>query len=394
MRLITVCLLAGVGVISVGGSTGWAQMCQQYVPNPAPNYTDEKAELFVAKHVPHDTSNIECQVPTNGWVRKNNIADNSNSPPVYDNDGYRIHLKVLTSGGCKQQYWDFWWGCQEVPSSQTYRSIGGSPIEKLSPSYSYVGPVQPNNFFNIQTLDTRNQTGTASTGLSVQFLDEGSYSFKSDTPLGVTSCSFSPSNREALFTVNVLECKPEWYVNVAGTLNYHGPATGPIVIAVPPGFSGALGAAKAAASDWAAALGRDITAVETTCTAGDELCIELDDDHGTVEDDPEGCASLGPASYDTNGVWTGRTRVRFEPNWKGAHADSLRWTIAHELGHYFGLWNRQDGSCGYDTTLMKGGNCYGTSAPPAGTALGPTASDVSALVNSTYGSQGRSICGW
>jgi hypothetical protein len=66
----------------------------------------------------------------------------------------------------------------------------------------------------------------------------------------------------------------------------------------------------------------------------------------------------------------------------------------HELGHYFGLWNRSDSSCTEDKTIMGSSGCYATQAPAPGTALGPTASDASALTNSTYGNQVRNICGW
>ena len=93
-------------------------------------------------------------------------------------------------------------------------------------------------------------------------------------------------------------------------------------------------------------------------------------------------------------MWEGSTSVRFEPKWTGGHPSNLRETIAHELGHYFGLWNRDDSSCTDANTIMGPAGCYSPTPPPGTTALGPTLADALAVNDSTYANQNRKICGW
>jgi hypothetical protein len=405
MRFITVGVLANCVVLWINASIASAQSCPAYVPSPAPTYSSEKAEMFAARYVPNDptnTQNLVCQVPNNGWLRKNNQADNANTPPVTDNDYYRIHLAAQSSGGCMPQYFNIWSGCRQLPEVYQYRYIGGSTVEQTSPSYSYLGAVQPNNFYNIQLLDTRNQTGTASPGHNVSLLNEGSYLFESNTPFQTTSCGFSPTEREASFTANVLECKPEWYVNAGDTMNYHAP-TGDITIAVPSGLSSSavVAAINAAKADWEAALNRTINVnLNTLCTSTDERCIELRDDYGTLSgDNALWCGEFRGTVPDANGAWyDGNSVIRFRSsslNAQNTHPDYLRRTMAHELGHYFGLYDRNHASCDNTMSVMAlGGGCGNSSAPASGYKLGPTASDISPLAISTYGNQIRAICGW
>jgi hypothetical protein len=189
-----------------------------------------------------------------------------------------------------------------------------------------------------------------------------------------------------------------------GPVNFHAPASGDIVIAIPLNFPGASTAEpilQQIASDWSAATLRNISVqTDTTCALGDALCVELDDDHGTNPND-QGCASLGPPepgySYNpSTGVFQGRARIRLEPNWStsGVHADRLRKVMAHELGHYFGLYNLDHSSCTASNSIMKGtidGGCYSPNAPDG--VLGPTSSDSNMLL-AVYDTQPRAICGW
>lgn len=197
--------------------------------------------------------------------------------------------------------------------------------------------------------------------------------------------------------MHAMACKPEWFTGGTPTVNFHGPPMGDIKILIPSAaFEDARVAAEQAAADWASALGRTITvqAGYGTCGSTDPLCIGFKNDHGSLPTDT-GCASFGTASYNpTTGEWTESTNIRFEPNWTGGHQQNLRLTIAHELGHYFGLFNRLDATCTASNTVMGAGSCYAAQAPPSGTALGPTPSDAAALLNSTFGNQVRSTCGW
>jgi NAD(P)-dependent dehydrogenase (short-subunit alcohol dehydrogenase family) len=186
---------------------------------------------------------------------------------------------------------------------------------------------------------------------------------------------------------------PPYQRNTSGA-----PSNGNIVIRVPSAaFEDARIPAEGAAADWAKALNRNVSVAPgySTCNPTDPLCIDIKNDHGTQPGDPAGCASLGTNTYDpTTGVWGGSTSVRFEPNWTGGDPLNLRETIAHELGHYFGLFDRGHSSCTQQNTIMGPSGCYFTTPPAGTTTLGPTTSDIAPLVNSTYGHNIRNTCGW
>ncbi|HXG89849.1 MAG TPA: hypothetical protein VNJ02_16085 [Vicinamibacterales bacterium] len=216
----------------------------------------------------------------------------------------------------------------------------------------------PNGTIYVPSLDTM----VPNTTQPGPFFDtlwqaNGKYIYTFQSVLDSTSCNIQPT-QSALIERSVVSmaCKPEWFTGPGDVVNFH-PPTGQIVIAVPSEFADAVEPARAAAADWQVALGRTVTVVENSeCAPNDPLCVGLRNDHGTLPGDPVGCASLGTATYNaTTGTWGGSTAVRFEPNWTGGHADNLRKTIAHELGHYFGLANRLDATCGLDETVMSAG---------------------------------------
>ena len=154
---------------------------------------------------------------------------------------------------------------------------------------------------------------------------------------------------------------------------------------------------RVVASDWASRRGRTVRAELGTCGSDDPRCIGFKADHGTLPDDPPGCASLQTATYNPNtGEWGGSTAVRLIPGWATTGYDSknIQGTIAHEVGHYFGLWNRLDSTCSASDTVMGPRDCYGAQPPAASDAIGPTASDADALKRSTYDNGNRRICGW
>jgi hypothetical protein len=225
----------------------------------------------------------------------------------------------------------------------------GSPPCNVPP---VMWPVNGSNQITNQYQDVDSRVTGSVYGNSVPAwgpTQEGSTTLQFKNVIGVTNCSMTPAEKIQTFAVHVMACKPEWFTDASpgapGTINYHGPASGTIIIRIPSAaFEDARGPAAAAAADWATALGRTIN-VEPgygTCTVNDPLCIGFLNDHGTrIGDLPGTCASFDTASYNpSTGVWTGTTNVRFENQWTGGHADNLRETIAHELGHYFGLWNR------------------------------------------------------
>ena len=231
-------------------------------------------------------------------------------------------------------------------------------------------------------------------GLSQQ----GQYQLGFQTNAIATGCNFPTDSPITWKPVNVLSCKPAWFVDPSNAINYHAPL-GNITIKVPAGFGLAQAPAEAAAAAWSAALGRTIVVqADSTCPQTDPLCVDLKADHGTLDGDT-GCASLGTASYNPAGEWTGSTAVRFMPDWSGAHPDKLQRLIAHELGHYFGLYNRLDASCGSSDTIMGAftnsvAECYSSAAPATGTLLAPSGGDTLAIQKSTYGDHVRTMCGW
>jgi hypothetical protein len=245
------------------------------------------------------------------------------------------------------------------------------------------------------TFDTRiPETTTGPWGTSLQEPGDWSFAFKSVSfPL---ACNFPTDSAIITKSLTAMICKPEWFLDPTNVYNFHA-QLGDVTIALPNGFATAHDPAVAAAADWALALGRTITVLDnSTCAADDPHCVELAADHGTNPGDPVGCASFGPSDLNVFGEWTGFTRIRFEPQWQGADPDLLRRHIAHELGHYFGLKNREDSSCGPNDTLMGpviANSCY-QSSPISTQPLGPSATDVASLQKSTYGNQSRRVCGW
>lgn len=375
VKVVSVALLSGV---SVSGQSA------------CPNIGDPGTKTA---SISLRTGDGACTLTSGGFVKS--IA--------YPEPAYKLHFTTTVTGSCiarAQQCSGLPPVCGCINTATYLRNLGTtSLIDPLSNPISphSVGAIAAST--NVQFLDTAVPTGTASTGIPWSPTVVGEHTITSITGWNPTPCNLDPTTftSDQPFTVHVMACKPEWFTGGTPTVNFQAPATGGITIVIPSGFEDARGPAEQAAADWSAALGRNVTvqAGYGTCAAGDPLCIQLKDDHGTLPGDPAGCASFGTATYDpSTGAWQGSTSVRFELNWKGGHPDNLRRTIAHELGHYFGLANRLHSSCSQSGTVMGATSCYASQAPPAGTALGPSASDVSALVNSTYGSHVRSICGW
>jgi hypothetical protein len=257
---------------------------------------------------------------------------------------------------------------------------------------------------NYDTIPTP-PTNTSSTGVLWGSTTEGTHTITTATSHNATACTFPspPPGTPNPYTLHVMHCKPEWYTYLDPAKNLRAPSSGPITIRIPSiNYEDARAAATAAAAAWSAALNRSIT-VEAgygTCDAGNPLCIGFSNDYGTLPDDPPGCAGFqGSSPNASTGVWLGAGTVRLLPKRSG-DATRFQRTVAHELGHYFGLWNELNATCNYKNSLMAtpppGNNgCSSTDAPPADTALGPTPSNTSALLNSTYAAvQNRNICGW
>jgi hypothetical protein len=320
------------------------------------------------------SSPTACTLPDGGYLKINTSL--------------RVDTKAEITGTCDIKYWDISY------ATCYYLYTTTLPLNWVTITTS--PPTQPPSVdrawaqYASQSLDTR-----SGQGLNTTPTQEGQYLFSFQSQTGATNCTDPTTSNTIVKRINVTQCKPTWFVNPDNTINYHAPL-GDITIAVPVGYGAAQAPAEAAAAAWSTALGRSITVkANSTCSAGDPLCVQLKNDHGSDELDT-GCASQGTASYNSAGEWIGATSIRFMPDWSGAHPDVLQRIIAHELGHYFGLFNRLDASCGSADTVMgySPTACYSTTAPPEGTLLGPSASDTFVIQNSVYGDNVRTTCGW
>jgi hypothetical protein len=323
---------------------------------------------------------------------------------------YKVHFKAQVSGGCKTFVYQCtgWANCTCMETLSYQRGIGTTYLYDYKETpYSYFQAIVPTNQFDIMSIDTTVPTGTSSTGAGWQPFVEGQHTITSSSGWNQTPCNHQPATftSDQPFVANVMKCQPKWYMWGTPTLlNMHAPATGEIRIVIPSTeYEYAREPAKLAASAWATGLGRMVTVVEGygTCDGEDPLCITFQQDWGTRPNEP-GCAGFQGSSYTSTGVWTGNGTVRLNPDWKSGHPGVVKRTIAHELGHYFGLGNRDHATCDYRNTIMSAlapvpqgqSPCNSTAAPPSDEAQGPTWSDISALQNSTYGNQVRSTCGW
>jgi hypothetical protein len=227
-------------------------------------------------------------------------------------------------------------------------------------------------------------------------LIEGLWTYRYYVSSTATTCNIQPTTHpEQTRKMNVMSCKPEWYVEQGR--NYHAPS-GTVTINLAEGLDDLLGPAKAAASSWAAALGRSVNVVvNEECKSG--LCVNVTDDFVMEPGPEEGpCGEFVGGTYNVStGEWMAPANIRLNADWTVAHPARNQRHIAHELGHYFGLWNRITSGCAYTNSVMAQSIpplCYSSNAPPQDAALGPTATDVAALKDSTYGNQNRKICGW
>jgi hypothetical protein len=206
---------------------------------------------------------------------------------------------------------------------------------------------------------------------------------------------------EQTLKANVMACKPEWTLSgpdVSPKVNLH-PPQGQITINVPEGFESLLNAVENAALLWQNALGVSITVVQNEpCPPTGGRCITFTDDHPL--DDEDSCASQAVVGSEhtynpVNGEWTGVVNIRLRSDWEETEPNRQKRRISHELGHFFGLGNREHSSCGFNSSVMKtvpGMDCH--DEVPPNTVLGPSQSDIDALKKSTYSNQNRVVCGW
>jgi hypothetical protein len=268
----------------------------------------------------------------------------------------RLDVAQTIAGSCDWYFLGVFYPPTEIRTLTGITIPNGGPIYANSPT---------------QSLDSRIPGTTSPEGRNLLYTIEGHWVVDFYSTQIPTDCNFEMLSPTGHVTVNALTCKPAWFTDPNNTTNYHAPP-GKVTIAVPSDFMNAFSAAQAAADLWHTALGREIEVLpNSVCSGSDAMCVSFKNNHGTLPDDAEGCASLGTASYNPAGEWIGSTNVRFIPDWSNANPGRLQRLIAHELGHYFGLGNRLHASCPDPETVMGSTpDCYSTEPPPNGLLLG------------------------
>jgi hypothetical protein len=346
-----------------------------------------------------------CTATHDGYIRKT-----YGNPPIHK---YRLDVHATSAGGCTlRRLADDNQSCivntavtpnpqqRGIVAMKAEILVGPDCVSPATPPCSIAPTMWPVNGSNQTTnqdqdVDSRVSGSVYNNNVPIwTIVNYGTTTLRFKSSIYSTSCMLSPIEKTTNFVVHVLECLPEWKLEEG--LNLHPPASGPVKIVLPSAaFESARGPATDAAYDWSQSLGRSVSVQSGygTCETTDELCIQLD-----AEYVGSGCAGFAGGTYDTSGVYTSSGRIKFPSNWNSGspHYNVIRVTIAHELGHYFGLANRLGAGCGNYNTVMHYSPtaCWSSTAPSVDDKLGPTSEDISPIQNATYGNNVRSTCGW
>jgi hypothetical protein len=230
---------------------------------------------------------------------------------------------------------------------------------------------------------------------------EGLYTYKTNVTTQATQCNIQPTlHPDVIDTVNVMACRPDWQTGAPPLDNVyvHPPISPTVTLNVPLRMDPARAAASNAAAwiEFQLGLVIDVTS-GPPCT--ENTCINLS------ETDPIGtdCARTALAFNTTTGLIIAESTLRLPPptstsNWRNTRFDRLTVLIAHELLHYFGVGNRNHGTCNGTNTVMGPTPLPGCNSPdpmPSGALLSPSWSDTE-IVQSGVRQQppNRKRCGW
>lgn len=374
------CAAIPAGLLLLFHGLAQAQTCG----NVASNVTTPTIDGFVESKGTCEEDNVPSP---DSWIPNGGFAKKGSSSVVAE-----VGTAAAVTGQCTWKTITGWPPTCQVIGSElqtiTKVTVGFTPPGTLTDN-RYVYSQGPNGTVFRQSLDTR-QAGTTTGPIPTNFQSVGVWTLSFQATINPTNCAIQPTVSEMVQrVVNVLECKPTWYIDAATGLQSHAPAT-TIKVFVPPQMSALLsGPARDAAGDWNTALsgtGLQLQIVEQDCGENGDCVIVSD----TLAEPY--CAKTQPGAMSSDGTTITKSAIQLPPDWDSRTAERLRRTMAHEFGHILGLGDYAPStSCSFANSVM---------APPQsctstdGMTLAPTADDLLPTKGSTYGNRVRKICGF
>ena len=359
VRLIVILVAASL----VGGAGEAQDIC----PDVA-EAGEASATLFLK------TDDGTCVVANNGYAKKSSTA-------------YEVHTRIQVSGSCQIRVLECTGAppaCQCVNGPFYLRNIMTTTLSD-SHNDSVIGYVLPEG--TVQLLDTAIPLGTTNTGANWLFgTYEEIHTITSVTNWYSTPCGLTPTSfpQDEAIVVNVVKCQP-----LFDTLNGHIRRLDPsrvIDVYLPTNMSAAWTALSNATNEWNEALaetGMVFNPVAISCGTGPD-CITV-----TTSSSLTSCGFAYSIADPDTGLLTGNMTLTIRADWDYS-SQGLERTFVHELGHFVGLYNYNSSACSANDAAMQ--ELFDCTAPTV--MNDPQFSDYRPVVNSTYGGNTQTSCGF
>jgi hypothetical protein len=328
-----------------------------------------------------------CSVPDGGFIK----AGASNV--------YRRHVDAWVTGTC-QPY-------ARTPAGSCV-ALGSPFTRTASSTQTYINGASGVSVFGnlgVQNYNTCSGGGctpvnTSSNGPTWVPYTVGTYMYTATNVAGggtigdgVQYCNMSGYYAsENTVTVHAVACQPAWNNVGNPSVTTHLPPT-TISLYIPPDmWDRMVGAGDGPAIDAIMAYnnlssqtGVTIEETDTPCGTGGN-CIEM----GWTTDTLSGCAVFTPSSINlSTGEIQAKSTMILRDTWANATDDRLQRTVAHELGHAFGL---NHNACNVPDSIMSiPTSCTQTDS---GMTLVPTTTDILPTTSSTFGNHVQAVCGF